>query len=55
MFLDHAYGLPFIDWLSKESPWLYMIIVSLAQSVGMYALNYGIFRLIIKIKVEKKQ
>jgi hypothetical protein len=54
MFLRDAFGLPFLDGLLKWSHPAYMVVVALAQSVGMYALNYGIYRLAIKIKGEKK-
>jgi hypothetical protein len=54
MFLRDAFGLPFLDGLLKWSHPAYMVVVALAQSVGMYALNYGIYRLAIKIKGGKK-
>ena len=58
MFLDNPYALPIIDWLEKQSHLAYMVVVALAQSVGMYALNYGVYRLILRFinpkrKVEK--
>jgi uncharacterized membrane protein YwaF len=55
MFLHEAFGLPFLTDILESSHVAYMLIVSLAQSVGMYALNYGLYRLFLFIKNKKKE
>ena len=55
MFLHEAFGLPLLSDLLKVSHAGYIAVVALGQSVGMYALNYGIYRLSVTIKERKKQ
>ena len=55
MFLHDAFGLPFLSDILKNSHLAYMAIVSLAQSVGMYWLNYGAYRLVLFLKNKKAE
>lgn len=54
MFLRHAFKLPILEGVLNTSKWLYMAIVFLAQAVGMYWLNYGIYKLYYHIKAKKE-
>lgn len=45
MFLHNAYKLPVLDWLLQYSHISYMLVVVLAQAVGMYWLNFGLYTL----------
>ena len=54
MFLHHAFKLPVLDDLLRYSHAAYMLVVVLAQAVGMYWLNFGVYILFQKRK-EKKQ
>lgn len=53
MFLHDAFGLPFLSDILKNSHAAYIAIVSLAQSVGMYWLNYGAYRLVVFFRNKK--
>ena len=53
MFLHHAFKLPVLDDLLEYSHAAYMLVVVLAQSVGMYWLNFGIYKL-VKNKIDKE-
>lgn len=55
MFLHDAFGLPFLDGILQASHFAYMAIVSLAQAVGMYWLNYGVYHLVLFLKNKKMQ
>ncbi len=55
MFLHHAFKLPVLDDLLQYSHTLYMLVVVLAQAVGMYWLNFGLYILFKKHKEKKKQ
>ena len=53
MFLHNAFKLPILDDLLVYSHGLYILLVVLAQAVGMFWLNYGIYNLIKKAKGSK--
>lgn len=53
MFLHYAFKLPLLDDLLQRSHVAYMIVVTLAQAVGMYWLNFGLFTLFKKSKEKK--
>lgn len=53
MFLHNAFKLPILDDLLQKSHVAYMVLVTLAQSVGMYWLNFGLYTLIKKSKEKK--
>lgn len=48
MFLHNAFKLPVFDALLQYSHAAYMLVVALAQTVGMYWLNFGLYILIKK-------
>jgi hypothetical protein len=55
MFLHNAFKLPILDDVLQFSHPLYMLIVILAQAVGMYWLNYGLYRLLKQISIKKEK
>ena len=50
MFLHNAFKLPILDDILQKSHAIYMVIVVVAQSVLMFWLNYGIYKLVITLK-----
>ena len=48
MFLHSAFGLAFLEGILARSHAVYIVIVSLAQSVGLFWLSFGICRFIMK-------
>ena len=48
MFLDHPFGLPFLDALQRTSKPLYMIVVAFAQSFCMFLACYQVYRWLSK-------
>ncbi|MBQ8375135.1 MAG: YwaF family protein [Clostridia bacterium] len=55
MFLHYAFKLPVLDQLLAFSHPLYMAVVILAQAVGMYWLNFGLYRLAVCLKNNKEK
>ncbi len=54
MFLDNPFGLGFLQAIKDTSQALYIILAWLAQAVGLYWINFGIYKLITKIKLRRK-
>ena len=53
MFLHNAFKLPILDDILQKSHAIYMVIVVVAQSVLMFWLNYGIYKLVLTLKKHK--
>jgi uncharacterized membrane protein YwaF len=53
MFLHNAFKLPIIDDLLQYSHALYILVVVLAQAVGLYWFNLGLYTLVKKRKEKK--
>lgn len=53
MFLHHAFNLPVLGDLLQYSHTAYMLVVVLAQAVGMYWLNFGLYIIFKKCKEKK--
>jgi hypothetical protein len=53
MFLHYAFKLPILDDILQKSHAIYMVIVVVAQSVLMFWLNYGIYKLVLTLKKRK--
>ena len=54
MFLHSAFGLPFLEDILRSSHGVYIVIVSLAQSVALFWFSFGSYRLITKERRERK-
>lgn len=48
MFMEHPFGLPFLEGIQKASKPLYMGIVAFAQSVCMFCVCYEAYRHLAK-------
>ena len=46
MFLSNPFGLPLLSDLASNYNWLYILVVYLAESVLLYWINYGVYKLI---------
>lgn len=55
MFLRDAFKLPILDTILQKSKVLYMIIVIIGQSVVVYWLSYGVYKLVIYINKKLKE
>ena len=54
MFLDNPFGLGFLQSIRNTSQVLYIILAWLAQAVGLYWINFGVYKIITKIKLRRK-
>ena len=54
MFLDNPFGLGFLQAIKDTSQALYIILAWLAQAVGLYWINFGVYKIITKIKLRRK-
>ena len=54
MFLNDAFGLPFLSAIRESSHFLYMAIVFLAQSVLMFFGNFGFYKFAVHLKDKLK-
>ena len=54
MFLNDAFGLPFLSAIRESSHLMYMIIVFLAQSVLMFFGNFAFYKLATRLKEKIK-
>ena len=54
MFLHNAFGLPVLDRILVRSHAAYIAIVVFGQAVAMYWLNYGLYRLALRLQEKRK-